>query len=263
VAGANFRGSTRKGFTKEQLYSTASYQAHDLHNIELSYNDLTGWNLAGQNLTSAGIAYSTLTNADLSGANLTEATFLNTTLTGADLRRADARRANAYQLDTAITDNLIRPDGHVQGLNLLSADIMPIRDYGGGIAITIDDAMTLAEGSILDIIFADAAWGSTITLAGGFTPDLGGTLRLGFAPGTDPLALVGTTFDVFNWNGLLASGDQFSQVLSLPGYQWDLANLYTTGEVTFTAVPEPATVGLMLLAGVIVVRPRRMGKRVR
>jgi len=88
-------------------------------------------------------------------------------------------------------------------------------------------------------------------------------LRLGFAPGVDPLAFVGTSFDLFNWNGLLTPGVYFSQVLSRPGYQWDLTNLYTTGEVTFTGVPEPATVGLMLLAGVIVVRPRRMGKRVR
>ena len=41
------------GLTVAQLYSTASYQNHDLEAIGLSYNDLTGIDLSGQNLFGA------------------------------------------------------------------------------------------------------------------------------------------------------------------------------------------------------------------
>ena len=41
------------GITAAQLYSTASYQAHDLTGIRLDGNNLAGVNLAGQNLTNA------------------------------------------------------------------------------------------------------------------------------------------------------------------------------------------------------------------
>ena len=80
------------------------------------------------------------------------------------------------QLTAAITDNTILPDGHIKGLELLAGQTLPVRDYDGRIAISIDNGMTLTEGSSLDIILADSTWGSTITLASGFTPDLGGTL---------------------------------------------------------------------------------------
>ena len=48
VAGANF-GFSR--LSSAQLYSTAGYEAKDLHGISLTDNNLTGWNFAGQNLT--------------------------------------------------------------------------------------------------------------------------------------------------------------------------------------------------------------------
>ena len=47
------------------MYSTGSYQAHDLTGIILSGNNLSGWNLAGQNLNDATLAGATLTGADL------------------------------------------------------------------------------------------------------------------------------------------------------------------------------------------------------
>ena len=66
-----------RGITAAQLYSTASYQAHDLTGIGLAGNNLTGANLAGQNLTNAN--------------------FIGTVLTGANLTGAEIRRANFYQ----------------------------------------------------------------------------------------------------------------------------------------------------------------------
>jgi uncharacterized protein YjbI with pentapeptide repeats len=74
-SGTSFWGTT-SGFTKEQLYSTASYQQKNLQGIGLGENDLTGWNFSGQNLTNADLRLSTLTNANLAGAVVTDAIFV-------------------------------------------------------------------------------------------------------------------------------------------------------------------------------------------
>jgi uncharacterized protein YjbI with pentapeptide repeats len=89
VTAANFGITTSQGFTREQLESTASYQAKDLRGIALGYNDLTGWDLSGQNLTGADFRESTLTNANLSGANLTSADLQISTLTRTNLTEAN------------------------------------------------------------------------------------------------------------------------------------------------------------------------------
>lgn len=72
-------------FTAEQLYSTASYQAKNLQRVVLGYNDFTGWNFSGQDLSNAAFygldpsiadqRGSNLTSANLSGANLSDANF--------------------------------------------------------------------------------------------------------------------------------------------------------------------------------------------
>ena len=80
VSGARFTLSP--GFTKEQLYSTASYQQRNLASIGLSSNDLTDWDFSGQDLTSADLGGSTLTNANLAGAMVTGATFVSVTSRG-------------------------------------------------------------------------------------------------------------------------------------------------------------------------------------
>jgi len=49
VRKADFSSLTAYGFTAAQLYSTASYQAHDLNGMKLWDNDMTGWNFAGFN----------------------------------------------------------------------------------------------------------------------------------------------------------------------------------------------------------------------
>ena len=70
-----------------------------------------------------------------------------------------------------------------------------------------------------------------------------------FAEDVDPTTLVGTQFHLFNWNGQLVAGDHFDHIDSLPGYVWDTSQLYTSGDVTLTAVPEPSA---MVLAAVCV-----------
>jgi uncharacterized protein YjbI with pentapeptide repeats len=82
VTGARFWNTTSRGFTKEQLYSTASYQAKNLAGIGLAGNDLSGWDFHGQNLANARLNNSTFTNANLSGAVVTGASFSGTTSQG-------------------------------------------------------------------------------------------------------------------------------------------------------------------------------------
>ena len=53
IAEATFDRTTTSGFTKEQLYSTASYKSKDLHGISLSDNDLSGWDFTGRDLRGA------------------------------------------------------------------------------------------------------------------------------------------------------------------------------------------------------------------
>jgi hypothetical protein len=58
--------------------------------------------------------------------------------------------------------------------------------------------------------------------------------------------LLGRTFDLFNWTGVTPTG---AFAISCPD-AWDLSNLYTTGQITLTAVPEPGTLVLLMLAAI-------------
>ena len=88
VTGANLSETTSRGFTQAQLASTANYQAKDLQGINLTFNDLTGWDFSGQNLSGARLSFSALTGANLTGANLSGAFLNSSTLTGANLSGA-------------------------------------------------------------------------------------------------------------------------------------------------------------------------------
>jgi hypothetical protein len=87
---------------------------------------------------------------------------------------------------------------------------------------------------------------------------LGGTLELTFADDVNLASQVGRTFDLFNWTGVNPTG---AFAVSSP-FAWDLSNLYTTGQVTLTAIPEPArfvhvALGLIGLVGSIRFRRNR------
>jgi uncharacterized protein YjbI with pentapeptide repeats len=92
------------GITPAQLYTTASYQAHDLRGINADFNNFTGINLAGQNLSKARFYGASLVGANLSQANLTGAAFgaedfprigpISTWPTSLDLLPADLTGAN-------------------------------------------------------------------------------------------------------------------------------------------------------------------------
>ena len=87
------------------------------------------------------------------------------------------------------------------------------------------------------MVFEADAWDSTISFAPGIPVTLGGTLELTFADDVNLASQVGRTFDLFDWTGVNPTG---AFAVSSP-YVWDLSNLYTTGEVTLTAIPEPSS----------------------
>jgi uncharacterized protein YjbI with pentapeptide repeats len=76
IKGAFFYAAT--GLTSGQLYTTASYQKHDLSNTRFSDISLAGWDFSHQNLTGAYLAGTDLTNASFNGANLSHAMFYPT-----------------------------------------------------------------------------------------------------------------------------------------------------------------------------------------
>ena len=65
IEGANFYKSVETGFTKEHLYSTASYKNKNLNRIVLACNNLNGWNFSGQNLVGANFYDTILTIWDI------------------------------------------------------------------------------------------------------------------------------------------------------------------------------------------------------
>ena len=155
--------ATAHGFTPQQLYSTSSYQSHDLRNIRFWDDDLSGWDLVGQNLTGADFEDASLSNANLTGASLIRVNLEQTVLENTQLDLADLRRASAwseYELSRASTINTILPDGGVQGLDLSSGQRLRVRD--ADLTITVHDTMRMGGGSALALVLPDGAWGSTI-----------------------------------------------------------------------------------------------------
>ncbi len=257
-------GIIGSGITTEQLYTTASYQAHNLTGTGFGGNNLAGANLAGQNLSRTYFGgdllhnspAANLANANLSHANLTNAVFSGATLTGTDLSAADAR--GALGLGSHGSPNLIRPDGHVAGLALTAGQMLSVHDYDGNstgtIPITVDQHFMTVPGGTLTMVLEADAWNSTISFASGIPVTLRGSLELTFAAGVDPVTQLGRTFDLFDWTGVSPTGT-FAVVSD---YSWDTSQLYTTGEVTL--IPEPASLALLLATAILALAARRASR---
>lgn len=260
VKGADF--ASTKGFNKEQLYSTASYQAKDLEGIALGDNDLTGWSFAGQNLASASFLRVKLTGADLTLANLADAHFWRATLIATDLRGATGfsgrQTGNLFDYWNAIwpgdLNAVILPDGRMDALDLKEGDRLLVRDHEVG--ITVANEFILGDSSTIELILDDANWTSTISVSPNVTPKLGGllvtptgitfstsTLRVAFSDSVIPAQLVGATLDLFDWGTPLDPANRFAQVELPPGTVWDLSHLYDTGEIVLTGVTPPLEPG--------------------
>jgi uncharacterized protein YjbI with pentapeptide repeats len=212
--------NTSLGFTKEQLYSTASYQATDLSGIRFLESDLSGWDFSGQKL--AGAELSSITGADFTAADL---------------------RGILGDATPAASRNAILPHGIVAGLELAAGETLVVRDDDGvpdpppqpwltprpPIEVLIVDRLTMSEGSALQLEFDADHWDSLISV--GFrTVELGGALELRFANDVDVSTQVGRTLRIFDWTGVSPSGE-FDVSSS---YLWDLSELYSTGEARLT-----------------------------
>jgi hypothetical protein len=75
-----------------------------------------------------------------------------------------------------------------------------------------------------------------------------GIVRVRFADQTNLASMLGTTFDFFDWPGVLETNNRFDAIELPPGTQWDLNQLYVTGTAKLTAIPEPSAV-LLLACG--------------
>jgi hypothetical protein len=205
-----------------------------------------------------------LSHSNLAGAIVSGANFNN-----ADLSFADTRVAlNLDSTDVASLRNTILPDGRINGLDLLAGEELVVRDHDGEpgifeifapprppIPITVLDQLAMSNASVLRSTFEADAWDSTISFQPGIPVTLGGTLELDFAAGVNLASQVGRKFVLFDWTGVNPAGK--FEVAS--PYVWDLTNLYTTGEVTLTAIPEPSGVALLYvgLVALAMVHPAR------
>ncbi|MEX2139381.1 MAG: pentapeptide repeat-containing protein, partial [Pirellulales bacterium] len=154
VNGADF--SLSDDFSKEQLYSTASYQRKDLADIVLSGNDLSGWNFAGQNLARAVFLNADLFHSNLSHANLTSASFTTDSdvnqsrLVNADLSFADLRLATYNSLDGALVRNAILREGTIDGLNLAAGERL-VAHAGVPLAVKLTGDVSIAPTATFDL----------------------------------------------------------------------------------------------------------------
>ncbi len=216
----------------------------DAHSLR--YADFSG----GLNLHGSTFSFDWLDSAQFTQANLTGATFEYSTLTGADLTGADTRGAKYLQFAGATLTNTILVDGHVIGLSLGDGQTLVVRNYDGNpavdgppIPIHVEQHFVMDAGGTLQVILEADAWDSTISFDSGIPVALGGMLGLDFAQGVDVGSQIGRTFDLFDWMGVMPSG---AFDVASP-YIWDLSQLYTSGDVTLLAIPEPTAVVVWLL----------------
>jgi probable HAF family extracellular repeat protein len=112
----------------------------------------------------------------------------------------------------------------------------------GGSIVFSGGALTMELGGLVPgsghdkIVFLS---GSTVTLAGiGLNVEYWGGWT----------AAAGQTYDLFDWNGLSGTFSSVALPALASGLAWNTSNLYTSGEISVAAVPEPGT-WMMLFAG--------------
>ncbi len=154
-ASINFTSFDKTNLTQQQLSSTASYRAHDLHGISLALNSLYGWDFSNQNLSSANFL----------AANLTNANFSNAVISGADFSTLPGNMGISYDQFRSTANFRNRDLKHVK---------LVFNDLSGWDLSNMD--LTAADFSTADLSRATLT-GSTILAA-----SLGNITRFGFTP---------------------------------------------------------------------------------
>ena len=76
ISYVDFSNTTSYGFTKEQLYSTASYKNKNLTGIKLISNHLISWDFSGQDLTNSSFLSSDIRGADFTNSIINYVDFI-------------------------------------------------------------------------------------------------------------------------------------------------------------------------------------------
>ena len=149
------------GVSLPQLYSTASYQAHDLSRIDLSYNYLADANFVGQNLNGANFTSASLTNADFRQANLSKANFIYAVVSGADFRQANLTDAVFNSADLKASNfagqNLAKlnfDSAALTGADFTGAEVRGAyfsRYFSAGTGITLAQLYSTASYQAMDL----------------------------------------------------------------------------------------------------------------
>jgi hypothetical protein len=171
-------------------------------------------------------------------------------------------------IERAVMRNSIDRNGQIVGLNMTADNSLVVRDDDGvvapppniwltprpPIAVTVRDHFVMSSGSVLQLVFESDLWDSLISFQPAIPVDLGGILDLGFAPVVDIRSQIGRTIRLFDWTGVTPTG---AFAIRSP-YLWDTSQLYTTGEVTLLAIPEPASIVIVStgIFGALVLRLR-------
>lgn len=138
-------------FTKEQLYSTASYKNKDLTGVQFDDLKMNGWNFAGQNLT----------NVSFSGTSLSNADFTDSIITGASLYFATDRGFKKEQFYSTLSyknmdlTGVDLGDNDLAGWNLSGQNLTGVSFY----------ASDLTDTNLTDSIITGASfWRASATL---------------------------------------------------------------------------------------------------
>jgi hypothetical protein len=151
---------------------------------------------------------------------------------------------------------MIWPTGRVEGVGTIQASVV----NSGTLTGSFDIHGTYFQGpeGVLAMEIANSQSHDRLVIAGHASLD--GTLELRFTADVNLASQLGRTFDLFDWTGVNPTG---SFAVFSP-YTWNLSNLYTTGEVTLTAISEPAAIVLLLsIAGPIIPVRRRAAQKPR
>jgi hypothetical protein len=89
-------------------------------------------------------------------------------LSAANLTAADARGATFPGVpQSALTANLIWPNGHIAGLDLTAGASLIVRDYDGNVPILVESHFFIVSGGTIQMLFKSGNWDSTISFAPG------------------------------------------------------------------------------------------------
>lgn len=257
IAGVTLESATRRGFTKEMLYSTRSYAEKSLAEIDFSNCTFVGWSFEDQNLSDSSFWRTEFTDVNLRGVNLQNSDLSFVKVAGTDLRFSDLRGSDLFGSDLSDLPesdlrSAITTDGVTKGLSLLDGETLVVRNHMRDsvlgprpIPILIKDRFQVSGDGTLRFEFDSNVWNSLTSFGLDIPVTRDGALELAFQDDVDVAAQVGRTFQLFDWTGVEPTGEFAIR----SDYRWDVSRLYTTGEVTLTAVPEPSTY-VMSLVGV-------------